>query len=370
MRGLTDAEAVARLRLLALPGVGIDRFRRILDRFGSGVAALEAPETAFEAAAGPGSGPLRFHPGGVARAEEQVARCRRGGVTILAPDAPGYPRRLLEFSGPPPLLFAFGDLRADRPRRVAVVGSRRASAYGRRVARRLGRELAEAGCTVVSGMALGVDGEAHQGALEAGGVTLAVLGSGPDRPYPVAHMELHRRIAASGGILSEHPPGTLALPHHFPRRNRILAMLSEAVVVVQAARRSGALVTAREALDSGAQVLAVPGSVEDPLSSGTFGLLADGAAPVASAADVLHAMGWPPPPSAGGAPGRPAGLGPVEGTIWELLGAVPRAVEELAAATGLAPVRVVTALGVLEVGGWAVASGGGRFLRGPGGCER
>lgn len=291
-------------------------------------------------------------------------RCTATGVVVLCPGFRGYPMALEALDPPPPVLFSAGALAADRGRRVAVVGARQASSYGRRVARRLGRELAEEGCTVLSGMALGVDGEAHTGALEAGGVTMAVLGSGPDRAYPAVHRALHRRILESGGALSEHPPGTEARPHHFPRRNRILAGLSEAVVVVEAGERSGALITAGAC--SSATVFAVPGSVESPLSRGTFLLLRDGAVPLSSASDLLEVMGWRSLRPEGEAVAAPAELGPVEGAVWRLLGTEPVLFDDLVRGTEAPPVRVLAALGVLEVGGWVHAAPGGRYLRATG----
>jgi DNA processing protein len=361
---LNEGETRARLLLSFLPGLGGRRLRELLRAFGSAEAALAAPVTDFEVLAGPGSGACREDRALRSEVESTLDRCRRVGVAILAPGHIGYPVALqcLEHEAPP-LLFSYGVLQADRPRRVAVVGARRASAYGRRVARRLGRELAEQGCTVLSGMALGVDGEAHGGALEGGGVTLAVLGSGPERAYPSVHRELHARIAASGGILSEYPPGTAARPHHFPLRNLVLAALAEAVVVVEATSRSGALITARAANDMGRCVLAVPGSVESPLSAGTLDLLREGAAPAASAVHVLDYAGWAPLRPDGQVVATPDGLGRVEGSLWSLLGPEPRGVEELAREAGLPPVRVMAALGILEVGGWAAPVPGGRFIR-------
>lgn len=361
---LSEAEARARILLSLLPGMGGRRLRRLLRAYPSGEAALTAPGSEFEALAGPGSAARRDDPALRSQLERVVDRCRHSGVAILAPGHAGYPEALMPLEeAAPPLLFSYGTLQADRPRRVAVVGSRRASAYGRRVARRLGRELAEQGCTVLSGMALGVDGEAHRGALEGGGVTLAVLGSGPDRAYPSVHRELHTRIAGSGGVLSEYPPGTGAQPHHFPQRNVVLAALADAVVVVEASARSGALITARAANEMGRCVLAVPGSVESPLSAGTLELLQEGAAPAASADHVLGFVGWAPLRPRGEVVETPEGLGRVEGSLWSLLGHEPRGVEELARQSGLPPVRVLSALGVLEVGGWVAPVPGGRFIR-------
>lgn len=355
---LTEEERRARIQLLLAPGLGAQGILELVGRAGSALRVVQG-EGGERRKPGPPGGWDWSALGEEARGVEE--RCMAGGVAILCPGFRGYPPVLEALDPPPPVLFAAGSFAADRPRRVAVVGARRASAYGRRVARRLGRELAGEGCTVVSGMALGVDGEAHAGALEAGGVTEAVLGSGPDRAYPAVHRDLHRRILASGGIVSEHPPGTGALPHHFPRRNRILAGLAEAVVVVEAGERSGSLITA--GASASATVFAVPGSVESPLSRGTFALLRDGAVPLASASDLLEVMGWRSLRPGGEVAPGPAELGRVEEAVWQLLGPEPVPLDHLVQATGAPPVRVMAALGVLEVGGWIQQAPGGRYLQ-------
>jgi DNA processing protein len=189
---------------------------------------------------------------------------------------------------------------------VAVVGARAPSAYGRRVARELGGALARRGLVVVSGLARGIDAEAHEGALAAGGVTVAVQGRGPDDVYPRAHRELAARIARAGAVVSELPPGAPPRPAHFPLRNRLIAGLAACVVVVEARERSGSLSTARHALDQGSEVLAVPGPIHAPTSRGTNRLLVDGARPCLGIDEILVALGTParrprrrPPPEAG-----------------------------------------------------------------------
>lgn len=207
-----------------------------------------------------------------------------------------FPALLAAIHDPPPVLFLRGEAPADvlAGPCVAVVGARSCSSYGRSVARSLGRELAAAGLVVVSGMARGIDGEAHRGALEAGGVTVAVLGCGIDRDYPAAHAELARRICERGLVVSEYEPGVEPAPWRFPARNRIIAGLSHATVVVEARERSGALITADFALEEGREVLAVPGEITSSLSAGTNALLRLGATPVTCAADVLEAFGLEP----------------------------------------------------------------------------
>ena len=224
------------------------------------------------------------------------ARLEANRVRWLPRTAGSFPRALAGIFDTPVGLFVRGDSPLellDSPA-VAVVGARSCSAYGAHVARSLGRELAGAGLAVVSGLARGVDGEAHRGALEAGGPTVAVLGCGIDRDYPAAHAELARRIAASGLIVSEYAPGVEPAPWRFPARNRIIAGLAQATIVVEARERSGALITADLALEEGREVFAVPGEITSALSAGTNRLLRLGATPVTSPADVLESFGLAP----------------------------------------------------------------------------
>jgi DNA processing protein len=263
-----------------------------------------------------------------------------------------FPVALTVLSDPPLGLFVRG--RIPELPCAAVVGSRHASAYGREVAEHLGRELAAAGVCVVSGMARGVDAAAHRGALAAGGPTVAVWGSGPDRVYPREHAALAEQIAAAGAAITEYPPGTPPLPQHFPERNRLIAGLARVVVVVEADERSGALVTARLALEEGREVMAVPGSVFSRLSAGPNGLLRAGAAPVLSAVDVLDALGVAPPRTVREA--EPAELA-----------ALPRGeavgVERIAAASGKTLAEAIELLLRLELEGWVVRETDGRYRR-------
>ncbi len=228
---------------------------------------------------------------------------------------------------------------------VAVVGARSCSAYGRSVTRSLSRELAAAGLVVVSGMARGIDGEAHRGALEAGGTTVAVLGCGIDRDYPAAHAELARRICEHGLIVSEYEPGIEPAPWRFPARNRIIAGLCSATVVVEARERSGALITADFALEEGRDVLAVPGEITSSLSGGTNALLRLGAIPVTCAGDVLEVFDLV---SAQAAPGD---LGAMAQAALALLGDSPLTADEIARAAGIEPAPLAAALIELELAG-------------------
>jgi DNA processing protein len=234
---------------------------------------------------------------------------------------------------------------------VAVVGARSCSRYGAHVARSLGRELAAAGLVVVSGLARGVDGEAHRGALETG-ATIAVLGCGIDRDYPRAHQELARRIADGGLIVSEYEPGVEPAPWRFPARNRIVAGLSSATVVVEARERSGALITAEFALEEGREVLAVPGEITSGLSVGTNLLIRQGAAPLLAVDDVFFALGIESRPHA-----PPAVEGPAAAVLTELQAGAAD-VDSLGRRTGLGAPEVAAALVELELAGLATGADG------------
>jgi DNA processing protein len=236
---------------------------------------------------------------------------------------------------------------------AAIVGTRSCSAYGAQVARRLGRELAEAGATVVSGLARGIDAEAHRGALEAGGPTVAVLGCGIDRDYPKAHAALARRIAEVGLLVSEYEPGTEPAPWRFPARNRIIAGLAAVTVIVEARARSGALITADFALEEGREVFAVPGEITSALSRGTNELLCLGAAPMLGSGDVLEALGLERTPAR-----RSSELSPQAAQLLELLSDRSASMEELIETSGLGAGEVAAALVELELAGEAVCAEG------------
>ncbi|MBP2673353.1 MAG: protecting protein DprA [Deltaproteobacteria bacterium] len=236
-------------------------------------------------------------------AEDVREACARSGIAIVSWLSDEYPSALREIPDAPLVLY-----RAGAPWRagtgVAVVGSRAPTGPGRDFARLLAGDLAAAGCVVVSGMARGIDGAAHRGALEAGRGTVAVLGCGPDVAYPPEHAGLRDEIAGKGTLYSEYPPGAPPLPRRFPARNRIVSGLCRGVVVAEAPERSGALITARLALDQGREVMAVPGNPWFRHTAGSNRLLQEGAAPVCCAADVLDALGVPPPGGNGDLPGR------------------------------------------------------------------
>lgn len=258
-----------------------------------------------------------------------------------------YPALLSQIPDPPRQLWIDGDPdELSRPA-VAIVGARAASAEGRALARAMATDLARAGLVVVSGLARGIDGAAHEGALDGGGRTVAVLGTGIDVVYPPEHVELAALIARSGALVTEYEPGMRPLVHHFPRRNRIISGLSRAVVVVEAAEKSGALITAREALDQGRDVMAVPGKVAGGRNRGCHALLRDGAKLVESAVDILQELGIP-------------AAGALNGICPET---VEFTVDEVAGQLGLAPGEALARLLEWELTGEIQRTGSGRFVR-------
>jgi DNA processing protein len=295
-----------------------------------------------------------------------------GAARVVTLAEPEYPAQLRAIPAPPPVLHVRGRLLAEDALAVAVVGSRRASAYGLEVAERLARDLAARGVTVVSGLARGIDGAAHRGALAAGGRTVAVLGSGPDVVYPPEHRRLAAAVAEAGAVVSQFPPGAAPLPERFPERNRVIAGLALGVVVVEAAERSGALITARLAADLGREVMAVPGRVTSPLSRGTHALLRDGAALVETWADVVGALPEPwrglvgPGPAAGPTAADEAGGPDATGEAGRVLAAVgeePVGIDELVERSGVPAGRAAALLVTLELEGRVRSLDGRRFVR-------
>lgn len=305
----------------------------------------------------------RWTGGGSFDPEAELARAAALGVRVLTPGAPGYPPLLAEIDDPPRALYLRGRLDHGL-RAVAVVGSRRATPYGLRTARRLAAGLARAGVVVVSGLARGIDAAAHRAALDAGGITWAVLGSGVDRVYPPEHAELAEQIAASGGaVLSELPLGGPPAARHFPMRNRVVAGLSWATVVVEGDLRSGALITARAALAQGRELLAVPGPVDSPLSEGPHALLRAGAAPLCALADLLELLPGRPSAPPDEAPAAPALRDPDEAKILGCVSSDTLSLEELASGTGLGLPRLAGLLARLEQRGLLLSLPGQRYAR-------
>jgi len=363
-----DALVSDALVLRAVRGIGDRGFKALVDALGTPGAVLGAGASELRDRCAVTPELVRA----LARAEEhrpwaraQVARARRLGVRLVPYGTPEYPALLRTLPDPPAVLYVAGSIEACAPPAVAVVGSRRATEHGRRFAFRLARDLVNRGVAVVSGMARGIDSAAHRGALEGGGPTVAVFGSGLD-VLSWVKAELARRIRPRGALLSELPFGSPALAHHFPRRNRIISGLSLGVVVVEAAEGSGSLITARCALDQGREVFAVPGIAGSRTTRGTHGLLRQGAKLVESVEDVLEEL----PAVAGvpdSAPAAPDPEPPRPGLrpLFDALEARPLHIDELAARSGLAPGEAAAGLMELALSGYAEEWPGKRYSRVP-----
>ncbi len=288
-------------------------------------------------------------------ADAEAGRCEARGVRVVGRDEPAYPPWLRRVYAPPPVLWVRGTLvPGEGEGAVAVVGSRAASPLGLGFARTLARDLASAGLTVVSGLARGIDTAAHRGALEARGRTVAVLGSGLGRLYPAENEALADAIARDGAVVSEFPLDTGPWKANFPRRNRVIAGWSRGVVVVEAGKRSGALSTARAALDEGREVMAVPGHPSQPFAEGTNGLLRDGAALVRGAPDVLAELGLVP---------QEAAPAPDDRVLASLARGVPASVDEIHARCGLALPALLARLAELELDEAVLRLPGALFVR-------
>jgi len=278
------------LALARVKGLGAVSFKKLAARFVDPTAAFSAALAELEQVEGLHrdaiDGIVAFSDW--AEIDEEIERARDAGIAIVPFTNPNYPARLRTIADPPPFLYVKGNILTDDDKAVAIVGSRSASEYGRRVARDLARGLASLGFTVVSGMARGIDGAAHQSALQAGGRTIAVLGSGVERAYPAEHEMLYRRIGENGAVVSELPIGTRPLAFNFPARNRLISGLSLGVVVVEATEKSGSLITATLALEQGREVFAVPGEVGSSRSRGAHRLIRQGAKLVESVDDIIE----------------------------------------------------------------------------------
>jgi DNA processing protein len=282
---LSQDEAFARIRLLRSPRVGPVTYTHLLARFGTAVAALEAlPDLA-------GKTGQPYRPASRDAVEREVEAVRKAGAKYLFHDQPGYPRLLGEIDGAPPILTWRGDLSLLVKPCVAMVGARNASAAAVKLAREFAGELAGEGFAVVSGLARGIDGAAHEGALESSGsATIGVIASGIDVTYPPQHEALQERIATEGLLLAEQPPGTEPRGSHFPSRNRIIAGLATGTLVVEAAPKSGSLITARLAAEAGREVMAIPGSPLDARAQGCNQLIREGAVLVQSPEEVVELL--------------------------------------------------------------------------------
>lgn len=355
---LGQDEAFARIRLLRSPNIGPVSYARLLRRFGDAQAALEAlPGLAAR-------GGRAYRTAARERIEQEVAAVRAAGARYLFHDAPGYPQLLGQIESAPPILTMRGDLALAAKPCVAVVGARNASAAAIKLARDFARALAEAGFAVVSGLARGIDGAAHEGALPA---TVGVIASGIDIAYPPQHSALQQRIAAEGLLIAEQPPGTEPRGSHFPSRNRIIAGLALGTLVVEAAPKSGSLITARLAGEAGREVMAIPGSPLDARSHGCNQLIREGAVLVQTPEDVVELLtGFEGTPRSSFREAQPSFLPPEEAfadepaDIAALLTSAPIGVDELVRQSGEGAGAVQMALLELEIAGRLLRHAGGR----------
>jgi DNA processing protein len=372
----------ALVRALATPGVGNAAIRAAM----GATTAAATPGVALTSAAPTGAA-TGTAPGNLAAALDRLARraggslrpaeleraegwartalrtIDRGRVHVLTPEMELYPEPLRQLNDPPSAVFAAGRLDLLTTPMVAIVGTRSCTERGRAAARRMARGLATAGVTVISGLALGIDGESHRAAGPAG--TIGVLGCGLDVAYPPSHRPLQRAIAREGLLLSEVLLGAPPAPHHFPRRNRLIAALGLGVVVVEAPQKSGALITVRHALDLGRTVFAMPGFRGSPASAGTNQIIEEGATLVTTPREVLEALDLPSSSleDDDGVQAPPAGLHGVGLAVWRSLRAEPRHVDDLAAELGLEPQNSLASLLALEIQGHARQLAGLRFVR-------
>lgn len=370
------------LRLALVEGIGPHRLALLIGHFGSAARVLTASPFALRQV--PGVGPelaTRIRGAGSDRSRTETARAmrvlKRLGAVALTVQDPDYPSAFLDIPDRPYILYAVGDLRLLRAPAVAIVGTRSPTPYGRAAATRLSHDLSLSGFAIVSGLARGIDSAAHEGALNAGGYTIGVLGHGIEQVYPPEARGLYQRVRKQGLILTEYPPGETPRPGNFPRRNRLITALSRAVLVVEMALKSGAQHTVTYALAQGKEVMAVPGPIGSRWSEGTNQLIKDGARVVTSAADVteeLFGVGHDLAP--GGlatvqsdqpeSDQQPLTLGLVTGSEKRVLGALghtPSSVDEVAAASGIDPSEVLVVLLDLELRGIVQAAAGMRYVR-------
>ncbi|MCA9191967.1 MAG: DNA-processing protein DprA [Planctomycetales bacterium] len=353
---MSDSTRIDYLQLALTPGVGPRILRSLLDHFDNATTVLSASPIELGEVEGVGVALTRRirNPEVRQQALALTQQCEDFGIRILIPQDPHFPRLLHEIVDPPNLLFVKGEFARTDALAVAIVGTRGATQYGRSQAQRFARSLARAGLTIVSGLARGIDAAAHEGALEAEGRTIGVLSNGVAEIYPPQHAELGQRIAHSGVLVSEMPPGTKPKKGMFPQRNRLISGLTLATIVIEAAERSGALITARLAGEQGREVMALPGLVTTPNSRGCHRLIRDGAHLIQDPEDVLEALG----PLVEGVALEPERtirhaaelqLNEQENLVLQAIGVAPTDINAVVHGSGLPVSRVLSTLSVLEM---------------------
>ncbi|MBA4266178.1 MAG: DNA-protecting protein DprA [Comamonadaceae bacterium] len=360
---MSGEELAAWLRLLLTPGVGTDSARKLLAAFGLPDAIFGQSTSALQAVVGsPRAQALLTEPDDLPAALQRLQAWLAAGSdrhVLTLPDK-RFPAELLEMADPPLMLYVLGDVNAlHHPQRLAIVGSRNPTPQGQANARQFAQALSSTGVCIVSGLALGVDGAAHEGALEGGSPTIAVVGTGLDRVYPKRHLNLAHRIAAQGALVSEYPLGTPPLAAHFPQRNRLIAGLSQGTLVVEAALQSGSLITARLAAEQGREVFAIPGSIHAPQSKGCHALIRQGAKLVESANDILEDLRLP----TGTASPMESPEHDRDDDLLEAIGHDPVSLDALQARTGLDTATLQARLLELELEGQVGRLPGGLLQR-------
>ncbi len=358
---MTQHDLLLYLGFHLTPGIGPARLDRLIAYFGSLEAAWNANSADLLAAGlDARTASALTQTRATVDLEAMYERAQAQGVRLMTRDDPAYPPLLAQTPAPPFLLYARGTIVEQDRWALAVVGTRRASVYGKDVTRRIVSDLAAAGMTIVSGLALGIDAVAHSAALAAGGRTLAVLGSGVDQIYPLSNARLGEAIAQQGAIISEYPLGTLPVAANFPPRNRLISGLSLGVLVIEAAERSGALITTQFAAEQGRDVFAVPGSIFSPRSAGTHALIRDGATLVTCADDILAALNLQTVAAQQEAiavmPESPG-----EATLLALIEHEPRHIDEIGRQSGLPHSEVSATLAMLELKGLVRQVGGMQY---------
>ncbi|MES9902549.1 MAG: DNA-processing protein DprA [Sedimenticola sp.] len=364
----SDSQLRCWLALLHTPGLGSRRIGHLLERIESPCDLFEGVMSSFQGV--PQESIEYLKNPDWQRVDKDLLWAEGAERHILTRNDPRYPERLNQISDPPPLLFVNGDPEVLVTPQLAVVGSRNPTPSGQSNAEEFSRFLATSGITISSGLATGIDGAAHRGALTADGLTLAVTGTGPDRIYPARHRDLAHRITEQGALVTEFPPGAKLHPGNFPRRNRIISGLSLGVLVVEAAKKSGSLITARLAMEQGREVFAIPGSIHNPLARGCHRLIRQGAKLVETAEDILEELA--PLLSAIQLPltliadepqprGKPRQWDEEYRQLFTTLDYDPQPIDQLVEQSGLTPEAVSSMLLVLELEGYVSSAPGGRY---------
>ena len=346
--------------------IGAARMNSLLKTFGTAREVYEASEKALMEDGGlTGTGLASLIKSRNACYIDNLRKkCDDLGVTFIQRESDEFPDLLRDIPNAPIGLFCLGELPPQDSPKVAVIGSRRCSEYGLIASRLVAKPLSEAGAVIVSGMARGIDSMAHRGAIQGGGKTVAVLGTGVDLCYPAENRSLRQEIIANGCLVSEYPPGTAAKKHFFPQRNRIISGMSLGVIVVEAGKKSGTLGTVDHAADQGREVFAVPGNISSKLSEGTNTLIRDGAHPVQDYSDVLYVLGFMPKPGEEPSVGKPSvPLAPDEKLVYDSLGYEPTSYEILLDVTGFTCGRLHFVLTGLEIKGHLLKLPGGRYVK-------